>query len=104
MELKVLKVEVVYHKPGTRRPKARMYFWPEKETILENLLNRHDRPHLEYKKLIKLALVEAGIELSQAKSTKARWSQRAGCSCPCSPGFILSELYGRDFHVTYEAK
>ena len=103
MELKVLKVEIRQH--GRRRsPKSRMYFWPKGESILENLLNRHDRPHLLYKKLIKLALVESGIELSQAQLVKARWSKYAGCSCPCSPGFILSELYGKDFHVEYEVK
>src|SRR5690606_25287019 len=39
---------------------------------------------------------------------KAHWSQYAGCSCPCSPGFILSDMLSEtgsawdayDVHVT----
>ena len=29
----------------------------------------------------------------------ARWSIRAGCSCPCSPGFILGNLRGMDIFI-----
>jgi hypothetical protein len=42
----------------------RMYVDIKDETLVENLMNRHSRPYNLYK-------------------------QRAGCSCPCSPGFIL---------------
>ena len=104
MEYKITKVGVNQHDGKSRKSKARMYFWPVGETVVEQLFNRRNRPNSEYRKLVTLALVEAGIELSQATRVKAQWSQYAGCSCPCSPGFILSELYGKDFHITYEVK
>lgn len=86
----------------TRRPhKVRMFFWPENETVLENLFEgRHNRPHAELKKLIPEALKAAKIE---GEVTKAVWSQYAGCRCPCSPGFILDFHGPFDISVTYRA-
>jgi len=40
------------------------------------------------KALEKLKAGGGGLELLNTE-LKARWSQKAGCSCPCSPGFIL---------------
>jgi len=34
--------------------------------------------------------------------TKVRWSQYAGCSCPCSPGFVVDGHSRHDVHVTVE--
>lgn len=91
-----------------KQQKSRLYLSVANENILEHLQNRFDRPVNEYKKLIAPVLKMLGVE-------KARWSQKAGCSCGCSPGFILDRkvqvgqsgvksVYnwesGHDIHVT----
>ncbi len=83
----------------SRRPqKSRVYFFPENETVLENLLQgRHNRPFREYRKLLPFVLRHLGQD-----TPKASWSSKAGCSmCPCSPGFILdTTALGIDIFVT----
>jgi hypothetical protein len=65
----------------------RVYCTPTNETVVENFFNRHNRPAKEYKKVAIDALKTLGIQ-----ATKMRWSQYAGCTCPCSPGFILDDF------------
>jgi hypothetical protein len=60
--------------------KSRIYVWERGETIMQNLLNRRNRPTKLYRELLKDEQFMDG----------ARWSQTAGCSCGCSPGFIAS--------------
>lgn len=62
----------------------RMYVHVENESILDNLANRKRRPYNVYKTLIHGSLLGQIFDLG-----KLTWSQYAGCSCPCSPGFIL---------------
>lgn len=106
MEPRIAKVSVspieIKSSRRARNPKPRMYFFPVGESTMEHLFNRHNRPVKEFRKLIALALVEAGVELSEAKDVKARWSQYAGCSCPCSPGFILDTNGNVDYYVDVE--
>ncbi len=68
-------------KERLRGHKSRLYVSIKDENMLENLLNRRNRPVAEYKKLL--------APVFKMLDTKARWSQTAGCSCGCSPGFIL---------------
>ena len=69
---------------GERAKKSRVYVGPKDWNLMEDLTNRTSRPHLEWGKIVrKQVLPFLGIE------SGARWSQYAGCSCPCSPGFIL---------------
>jgi len=76
--------------------KARIYVWPTGEGIMENLANRRARPHSVYRKEV---LPKLFSQLGWDAGTKVKWSQYAGCSCPCSPGFIVENTYGRDIHV-----
>lgn len=70
---------------------TRVYVWTEGETIIENLQNRRQRPHTIYKKeLIPVVLWRMGLPAD----TKVRWSQKAGCGCGCSPGFIIDGDWG----------
>jgi hypothetical protein len=64
---------------------TRVYFWPKGETILDQLFTRRHRPYEEWRKL----LPEVFDQLELDYTGKSRWSQRAGCTCPCSPGFVL---------------
>ena len=50
---------------------------------------RYNNPHTVYRKMV---LPQAFKELGLPSDTVARWSQYAGCSCPCSPGFILPNV------------
>jgi len=81
--------------------KSRIYFWPKGENILENLENRRTRPYNEYRRLLPNVLQAVGVE--DGKNLDIRWSQKAGCGCGCSPGFIVngwdSVLSRKDVHV-----
>lgn len=80
-----------------RQTKPRVYVWAEGETILENLQNRRSRPISQYREWALIAMAERGMK------GELRWSQKAGCSCGCSPGFIVDRLAGfgwNDLHVS----
>ena len=76
---------------------SRIYVWPEGETILDNLRNRRMRPYNAFrKKIIPNVLTHMGWPAD----TKVRWSQKAGCRCGCSPGFIVDDFSRQSVHVT----
>jgi len=63
--------------------------------VWEQIINRRNRPHNAARPLVERALRDAGIEF-----TGLRWSQRAGCSCGCSPGFLMDgAALGWDYTV-----
>lgn len=97
MNLNIVKAKAHPRSHAERRSKDRLYVWPEDETVFENLFaGRHNRPVTEYRK----ALPEIFEKLGIPADTKASWSQYAGCSCPCSPGFVLDRYTHTDYHVT----
>lgn len=65
---------------------TRIYVSEHGETVYDDLQNRFGRPVNSYRIAVKEAL-----ELIDVEDPKMRWSQKAGCSCGCSPGFILRE-------------
>lgn len=65
--------------------KPRLYVWVDGENMLENFAYRENRPSKLYRKF----LPEIFATLGLPADTKATWSQKAGCGCGCSPGFIL---------------
>lgn len=110
MEITEIRYVLNRDRPYDRRPSmSRIYFWPE-ESAVENLENRRTRPYIEYKKLIPYVLEMAQIgHFRFFHNVTARWSQKAGCACGCSPGFILDGrlvpvslgVFGTyDIHVT----
>lgn len=70
------------------------------ESVIAHLNRRRYRPYQEYRKL----LPKIYEQLNLPSETKANWSQYAGCSCPCSPGFIMrlpdGFFYERDIFIT----
>lgn len=76
--------------------KPRLYVWHEDSTVLEHLENRKQRPY----QIWKTDVVQPVLDALGMGDVKARWSQRAGCSCPCSPGFILDTPGHFDIYVT----
>lgn len=71
------------------------------ETIVENLFNRHYRPKKALRELLPEVFAKAGVhpDAIHACVRQSRWSQKAGCSCGCSPGFIVDNLAGRQLFV-----
>jgi len=86
------------------RTKSRVYIWPKGESIIENLENRRSRPINVYRQALREGLSNAGVTL---ENVNYRWSQKAGCGCGCSPGFIVDGydpvLYGKDVHIELTA-
>ena len=84
-----------YHRP-------RIYVSPEGETVMENFTEgRHTRPYTLYRQEVLPAL----FRLLGISDVKVGWSQKAGCSCPCSPGFIVKDgSLPFDIHVTVTNK
>lgn len=56
------------------------------EGLWDDFENRTSRPHTLWAPIVKAALIEAGWP----KTVSLRWSQKAGCSCPCSPAFFVT--------------
>jgi len=92
-----MKIQKITVREGKEGRKSRIYFFV-KETILENLENRRCRPHTEYLKLVPDVLKSVPI-LRIPNDIKVKWSQKAGCHCGCSPGFILDNYFGKDIYV-----
>jgi len=77
--------------------KSRMFFFPMGETIIENLVSRRSRPHNEYRKVTGDILDKLGLD----KDMKFHWDQKAGCTCGCSPGFVLEGDHNHNIFVDY---
>lgn len=98
--MNITKVEFIKRNEPERREyysHSRVYIWPKGETILENLVERRTRPYNKWRPLVLQALQENGVSVR-----KLTWSQKAGCVCGCSPGFIVhTNSYGpvRSDHV-----
>jgi len=87
-----------YYQRDERRYKTRAYVWFDGETVLDNFVGRFSRPVPLMRLALKQALADLGID-----AVKATWNQRAGCSCGCSPAFVLDEALGFDLHISFTA-
>ena len=67
---------------------TKIYLFPKGESTFGHLMNRKSRPFKFYRKQIIPIVLK---KLNWDPKTLIRWSQYAGCSCPCSPGFRVNE-------------
>jgi hypothetical protein len=85
------------------------------ETVMDNLMNRRNRPHTEWTKLVMpvakpivekaLGMMKDLVPLTIASDWKFQWSSKAGCSmCPCSPGYIMKGVDVLDVRPRPNAK
>lgn len=84
-----------------RKGTTTISFFHDGENVLEDLANRHSRPYKIYRTLFPKVQKLLGLKAP----IKATWSQYAGCTCPCSPGFIITNtqelgLYRKQIFVT----
>ena len=109
MEVEIKEVTVKFGAKRRGEPfrnRNKIYIFIDKETILENLLSRYDRPYKVYKelaipKLMEYLKTEKPKVFAAVEKDTWSWRQSCGCSmCPCSPGFIGSEIGCIDFYVT----
>lgn len=82
----------------TKSTRTKIHFFLIGENIIDNLTNRHSRPYTEFKKHLPEVFKKAGIDLN----AKYRWSQKAGCSCGCSPGFVVEDYQRKFVAVDYK--
>lgn len=65
-----------------------------KENVMDNLVNRFDRPWKLWKQGVIDTLKAEGVNVESVS-----WSQKAGCRCGCSPGFKIKGAYGNDYWI-----
>jgi hypothetical protein len=97
-----------------RPGKARVFVWNTADPDIElpeptirgefpevdKAYDRFNRAKVRIMKAHLAAAMEADL-LPSGDRVKPRFSKKAGCSCPCSPGFILDGTFGFvDYHVT----
>ena len=98
--LKTTEIDVRRMDWRNRASKARVYIFPKGEGVFANLVNRFDRPAKLYRTEVMPAVLE---EMGLDPTTKFVWNQKAGCSCGCSPGFIIDAHTREEVYVTVEA-
>ena len=93
----MLKLDTVTTQPfeNKKQTKSRAFFFLANETVLDDLINRHSRPYNEYRRLLVDYLTEQEVKLDLVT---IKWSQKAGCACGCSPGFIVDGWLGPKLH------
>ena len=85
----VLVIERHYSEGRGYYNAPRMYVSTDESfDVIEDLMNRRNRPYAFWRKAIRKAIASSIIDLE-----KMAWSQTAGCSCPCSPGFVLESQF-----------
>jgi hypothetical protein len=101
-----------YHTGSPRNKKTKVYVGAEDGSVMNSIVDRMNgiRPDHKFfrKHIMPRALRLAGLP----EDTKFSWSRYAGCTCPCSPGFIIEEglgcerwpMYspGREIWVTFD--
>lgn len=84
LEMKIVsvkKMEKYGQKPISR---VRLFVMTDGEELMSDILNRFNRPYEAYKAEVLPMVLKNELWLA-----KASWSQKAGCNCGCSPGFLL---------------
>lgn len=95
--MKIVSLTIQKKSPKYFRERTVIYISPEGETILEQLDTRRNKPYTVYRKQF---LPEILKQAGYPADTKVSWSQKAGCGCGCSPGFIVKNEMGTDIFVT----
>lgn len=99
IEIKEIRIDYAKRAKGipNHGGKTKVYIFVKDESVMENFVNRHNRPVNFYRKeIIPQVLEKLGLPVE----TKVSWRQRCGCTCPCSPGFLIDNHYNKEVFVT----
>ena len=112
MKFEIINLKAEYEPYHTRKNEPykasnKLYIWPEGETIMENLFNRHDRPSKVWKEVVIPAVLSKLQEVNPTafeavKGEEWGWRQKCGCTCPCSPGFVGKK--GGQYYISATVK
>jgi hypothetical protein len=94
----VTKSELRFNRQAKIGKKGRVYFSGDLDDMTPKELMKST--------LLLEALLKAGVEKIEAEKLveSAKFSQRAGCACGCSPGIILKGLHSREIFVDVVTK
>ena len=106
IKFKVTKVDIrtVTYKDVRNRVSSRVNIFeknnPNAQPIAELFSgHRHNRPYVDYREQV---MPEVLKQMGLPKNAKYKWSQKAGCACGCSPGFIVKGGIPKDVYVSVE--
>lgn len=109
MEIIIKKIKLI-HKDKNNH-KSKLHFFAEGKDVYKELeceiLEEHDtKPYKFYRSIFPLVIKKLEKQNLNCKiffsKTKWAWSQNAGCSCGCSPGFKSGSAGNDyDFYVTF---
>lgn len=93
MEIKEIRTRTATYRDNYRvwtgQVKTRLHFFHDQdESVLEQMVNRRNRPYEVFRQFVPIVLDGA------PEGTRVNWSQYAGCSCGCSPAFIVTKGSG----------
>lgn len=94
------RIERRWHRgqsPREMNRNPRVYVFPKGESVLDNLVLRRSRPVGAFRDVARQAIKgdpELVPNMPVGQPLELRWSQKAGCRCGCSPGFITN-LHGQ---------
>ena len=95
VEITEINVGVAMGREGEPyRDRHKIYIFQDKESILENLIHRRNRPYKDYKEFVipkVMEMLDFKFPSHYRSVMKEKWGyrQNCGCSmCPCSPGFV----------------
>ncbi len=92
-----MKIQLRVDKAGSER-KTRIYIFEEGENTIRDQVGDDLRSAQQiYKIMLEQLLIQEGVIENK---NQLRWSSTAGCSCGCSPGFIVNGSYGKEVFVT----
>lgn len=93
------KIGEKWNAVGTRSGRATITVDIKDESLMDNLVYRKSRPTKIYRDIIKQVrdqiTAEYNINLSEFV-----WSQKAYCSCGCSPAFLVLSDRGWNIRIT----
>jgi hypothetical protein len=95
MKINTFSIRKEYNRKGEPyKLRNKIFVFVANETLLENIINRRNRPYNIYKKEVIPMVMERLKKkhpdfYEELKDTKWSWNKNCGCSmCPCSPGFV----------------
>jgi hypothetical protein len=97
-------------RPRDRFGKARVYVFGAEEPNIELPAPKfkgedpeNDKAYRDFNRKFAANMKAYAIlaqENGEVPNAKLRFSAKAGCSCPCSPGFILDKHSSVDYYIT----